>query len=85
LKFELAALNFQLLTVVTPNEEVDKDGEVRIQIPKIQLIKSGHFFEKIIETIISDPNMGNFSDCFVMPKNIFYIMPDLLDPIFGID
>jgi len=42
--FELAALNFQLLTVVTPNEEVDKDGEVRIQIPKIQFIKSDQFF-----------------------------------------
>jgi len=34
-----------------------------------------------METIISDPNMRN---CFIMPKNIFY-MPDLLDPIFGID
>lgn len=32
--FELAALNFQLLTVVIPKEEFDKDGEVRIQIPK---------------------------------------------------
>jgi len=82
--FELAALNFQLLTVVTPNEEVDKDGEVRIQIPKIQLIKSDQFFEKIMETIISDPNIRIFSDRFIMPKNIFY-MPDLLDPIFGID
>jgi len=82
--FELAALNFQLLTVVTPNEEVDKDGEVRIQIPKIQLIKSDQFFEKIMETIISDPNIRIFSDRFIMPKNIFN-MPDLLDPIFGID
>jgi hypothetical protein len=48
------------LTVVTPNEEVDKDGEVRIQIPKIELIIQIIFVEKIIETIITDPNIGNF-------------------------
>lgn len=58
--FELAALNFQLLTVVIPKEEFDKDGEVRIQIPKIELIIQIIFVEKIIETIITDPNIGNF-------------------------
>jgi len=72
--FELAALNFQLLKVVTPKEEFDKDGEVRIQIPKIELIIQIIFVEKIIETIINrSQHREFFPDSFVMPKNIFYI------------
>ena len=44
--FELAALNFQLLTVVTPKEEFDKDGDVRIQIP-IQENAAQSFLERL--------------------------------------
>jgi len=48
----------------------------KIQIPKIQLRKkqSDQFFRKIVQIIISDPNIRKFADSSVMPKNIFYML-----------
>jgi len=77
-----------MLTVVIREEDFNKNGQVRNQIPKFQKSKSDLFLERIIETIYSGTDTefcipDHWVQAAVMVKiRTFKLNPDLFRTTF---